>query len=50
MQIDALAPDLAYLGAFYLLSRRDSVVARGPTTLVMQRVGTRWYIVHDHSS
>ncbi|HET7584093.1 MAG TPA: nuclear transport factor 2 family protein [Gemmatimonadaceae bacterium] len=50
LEIDSLAPDLAYLGAYYVLQRGDSITARGPTTLVMQRVNGRWYIVHDHSS
>lgn len=36
--------------AWWNLSRGDSVVARGPTSLLLQRVGGRWRIVHDHSS
>ena len=29
---------------------RDSVTARGPTSLLVRRVEGRWRIVHDHSS
>jgi hypothetical protein len=36
--------------AWYVLSRGDSVTARGPTSLVLRRSGGRWFIVHDHSS
>jgi hypothetical protein len=36
--------------AYYVLARGDSVVARGPTSLVLVRSGGRWFIVHDHSS
>jgi uncharacterized protein (TIGR02246 family) len=50
MEVDALGRDLAWVGAYYVLSRRDSVVARGPTTLVLRRSGGRWWIIHDHSS
>ena len=28
----------------------DSVIARGPTTVVMIRTSAGWKIVHDHSS
>lgn len=49
--VDSLAPGVAHLFAFYVLSRGDSVVARGPTSLVMLRDGSGdWKIVHDHSS
>ncbi len=48
--VNPLADDLAHVIAFYILSRGDSVVARGPTSLVMRREGGRWRIVHDHSS
>jgi len=36
--------------AYYVLMRGDSVTARGPTSLVLRRVGGRWVIMHDHSS
>jgi hypothetical protein len=29
---------------------RDSVTARGPTSLLVRRVQGRWRIAHDHSS
>ncbi len=45
-----LAPGVAYMNAVYVLSRGDSVVARGPTSLVLVRHDGRWRIVHDHSS
>ncbi len=50
LEVDLLAPDALNAIAYYVLQRGDSVVARGPTSLVMRRIGGRWYIVHDHSS
>ena len=51
IEVDSLAPGVAHLIAFYVLSRGDSVVARGPTSLVMLRDSSgAWKIVHDHSS
>ena len=50
VEVDLLAPDVANTIAFYVLARGDSVVARGPTSLVMRRVNGSWKIVHDHSS
>lgn len=54
LDVDPLAPDVANLIGQYTLSRqvggRDSVTARGPTSLVVRRVDGRWRIVHDHSS
>ena len=50
IEVDPLAPGVAHVVAFYVLARGDSVVARGPTSLVLLRVGGRWRIVHDHSS
>ncbi|MGH7720003.1 MAG: YybH family protein [Gemmatimonadaceae bacterium] len=50
LEVDLLAPRIAHTFAFYVLSRGDSVVARGPTSLLMRKVGGRWLIVHDHSS
>ncbi|HEX6535994.1 MAG TPA: DUF4440 domain-containing protein [Gemmatimonadaceae bacterium] len=50
LEVDPLAPGVAHVLAYYVLSRGDSVVARGPTSLVMLRVNGRWRIVHDHSS
>jgi uncharacterized protein (TIGR02246 family) len=50
IEVDSLAPGVANVIAFYVLSRGDSVIARGPTTVVMLRRAGRWRIVHDHSS
>jgi len=50
LEVDLLAPDALNAIAYYVLQRGDSVVARGPTSLVMRKVGDRWYITHDHSS
>lgn len=50
VRVRALTPDLAYATARFKLSRGDSVVASGPFTLVLQRQGDRWRILHDHSS
>ncbi len=55
LEVDLLAPGVANAIAFYVLSRRtaagaDSVIARGPTSLVVRRLGGAWKIVHDHSS
>jgi len=54
LDVDPLAPDAINVIATYFLARRvngrDSITARGPTSLVMRRVDGRWRIVHDHSS
>ena len=54
LDVDPVAPDAANLIAQYILTRhsggRDSVTARGPTSLLVRRVEGRWRIVHDHSS
>ena len=50
LEVDQLAPEVVNAIAWYVLARGDSVVARGPTSLVMVRTGGRWFIVHDHSS
>ena len=50
LEVDSLAPGVIHVLAFYILSRGDSVVARGPTSLIMLRQDGRWRIVHDHSS
>ena len=49
VQVDLLAPDALNAIAYYVLQRGDSVTARGPTSLVMRKIGGRWYIAHDHS-
>lgn len=51
VEIDPLAPGVVHVVAWYVLSRGDSIVARGPTSLVMVRDDRgRLRIVHDHSS
>ncbi len=49
-EIDSLAPGVAEVITFYKLTRRDSLVARGPFSGVLMKVDGRWRIVHDHSS
>ncbi len=50
LEVDLLAPDALNAIAYYVLQRGDSITARGPTSLVMRKIGGRWYIAHDHSS
>jgi ketosteroid isomerase-like protein len=50
VEVDSLAPGVLNVIAYYVLSRGDSIVARGPTSLVMVRDNGRLRIVHDHSS
>jgi uncharacterized protein (TIGR02246 family) len=54
LDVDPVASNAANLIAQYVLTRRvggrDSVTARGPTSLLVRRVDGRWRIVHDHSS
>ena len=49
IEVDPLAPDVVHVVAWYVLSRGDSTIARGPTSLVMLRHDGRLRIVHDHS-
>ncbi|HEX8724413.1 MAG TPA: SgcJ/EcaC family oxidoreductase [Gemmatimonadaceae bacterium] len=50
VEVDILGPDVVNTIAWYVLTRGDSITARGPTSLVMRKVSGRWRIVHDHSS
>jgi ketosteroid isomerase-like protein len=50
VRVRALTTDLAYATARFTLSHGDSVVSSGPFTLVLQRQGDRWKILHDHTS
>ena len=50
IEVDPLAPGVINVVAYYVLTRGDSLVARGPTSLVMIRQDGRLRIVHDHSS
>lgn len=48
--VRALAPDVALATARFRLSRGDSTMSSGPFTLVLQRRGGRWVIVHDQTA
>jgi len=50
IRVRALTPDFAYATARFKLLRGDSLVASGPFTLVLQKQGDRWRILHDHTS
>jgi ketosteroid isomerase-like protein len=50
VEADPLGPDVVHVVAWYKLMRGDSLVARGPTSLVLVRDGARWGILKDHSS
>jgi beta-aspartyl-peptidase (threonine type) len=50
VEVRPLSPTLALVTARYLLSRRDTVTASGPFTLVMEERPEGWRILHDHSS
>ena len=50
IRVRALTTDLAYATARFRLLRTDSVVSSGPFTLVLQKRGDRWMILHDHTS
>jgi ketosteroid isomerase-like protein len=50
IRVRPLTTDLAYATARFQLHRGDSLVASGPFTLVLQKQGTRWQILHDHTS
>lgn len=50
IEVDELSADAVHVIAYYRLMRKDSTIARGPTSLVMRKRDGRWKIVHDHSS
>ena len=50
VRVRPLTTDLAFATARFALRRGDSVVASGPFTLILQKRGTRWLILHDHTS
>jgi len=50
VHVRPLTMDLALATARYRLLRHDSTVASGPFTLVLQKRGDRWQILHDHTS
>src|SRR3989442_4811489 len=50
VRVRPLTLDLAYCTARFRLTRRDSTVASGPFTLILEKRGDRWQILHDHTS
>ncbi len=50
IRVRPLTMDLAFATARFLLHRGDSVTASGPFTLLLQKRGDRWLILHDHTS
>ncbi len=50
VRVRPLTLDLALCTARFALHRGGSVTASGPFTLLLQKRGTRWYILHDHTS
>ena len=50
IRVRSLTTDLAFATARFLLHRGDSLVASGPFTLILQKRGDRWLILHDHTS
>ena len=49
-QVRVLAPRVVFCTARFALHRGDSLIASGPFTLILERRGDRWLIVHDHTS
>jgi len=50
VRVRSLGNGLAFCTARFQLRRGDSVTASGPFTLILQKRGDRWYILHDHTS
>lgn len=50
VEADPINNDAMHVIAWYKLMRGDSVIARGPTSLLVVRDGPRWVILKDHSS
>lgn len=50
LHVRPLTIDLALATARFRLVRGDSVVASGPFTLILQKRGDRWQILHDHTA
>jgi hypothetical protein len=50
VEADPIASDAVHVIAWYKLMRGDSLVARGPTSLVLVRDAGQWRILKDHSS
>jgi ketosteroid isomerase-like protein len=50
VHVRPLTLDLALCTARFQLFRGDSLTASGPFTLLLQKRGNRWQILHDHTS
>ena len=50
VRVRPLTMDLAFATARFALHRGDSLTASGPFTLILQKRGSRWLILHDHTS
>lgn len=50
VRVRPLTMDLAFATARFALHRGDSLTASGPFTLILQKRGARWLILHDHTS
>jgi ketosteroid isomerase-like protein len=50
VRVRPLTLDLALCTARFALHRGGVVVASGPFTLILQKRGDRWQILHDHTS
>ena len=50
IRVRPLTLDLAFATARFQLHRGDSLTASGPFTLILQKRGNRWLILHDHTS
>ena len=48
--VRALDDDLALATARFQLKTGGATVASGPFTLILEKRGARWLIIHDHSS
>jgi len=50
VRVRTLGADFAFCTARFKLLRAGSVTASGPFTLILQKRGDRWQILHDHTS
>jgi len=50
IRVRPLTTDLAFCTARFELMRGATVTASGPFTLILQKRGDRWQIIHDHTS
>src|SRR5207253_4649020 len=50
VRVRPLTLDLALCTARFVLHSGGAVVASGPFTLLLQKRGDRWQILHDHTS